>query len=99
MCLSADTENVAYGWWLVVLTLYDVFVVSEDNSNNLQVIVVKLEITTLDGTAPTNARTYPKTDSVKSIGFNIKTKINENRNTYYVVLINWASLDQKTKIK
>jgi hypothetical protein len=80
-------------------TEYDLYVTVEDNSGNTQENVVKLDIKTLDVTAPEFAQDYPQAKNIKETAFDLFVKSNEAGIVYYILIANDAMAPTATEIK
>ena len=80
-------------------TSYDLYVTLDDNSGNIQEAVVKLDVKTLDVTAPEFAANYPMVDAVKENGFDIKVKSLEEGTAYFIVVAKTSAAPVANEIK
>lgn len=78
---------------------YDVYTVIEDNLGNINETVKKLNITTLDLTAPEFLSDYPMVDAVKETSFDIKVQSTEAGTAYYMLVANEATAPTASEIK
>lgn len=97
--LTADTVATVAVSGLISQTAYDVYVVAEDEIPNLQAAPVKVDVTTLDITAPTNTGGWPVVDTATGIGFTVREQINEVGTAYYVVVADGAAAPSSAQVK
>ncbi|WP_162848558.1 S-layer homology domain-containing protein [Paenibacillus nanensis] len=99
--VSADTEDIFALTGLHSETEYDLYVIAEDDeaSPNIQTMPVRLQLTTLDVTAPETAHTYPKMESVSYTTAEFSTMLNDAGTVYYVVLPRDAAAPTSEQVK
>ena len=100
---AANTDYTSNISGLTASTLYDIYVVAEDDeaTPNLQAAPVKVDVTMLDPdvTAPSWTATYPKTANVANNDFDLLVSINEIGKAYYVVLADGTTAPNSTQVK
>jgi RHS repeat-associated protein len=101
--LAANAETFVTASGLDPSTSYDIYVVAEDSSGNLQTSTFKLEATTQppgpDNTPPSWTVGYPKTSAITQNGFDLLFNADENGTAYYVVLTDGATTPTADEVK
>jgi len=84
---------------LQALTRYDVYLTLEDEYSNLQGTVAKLEISTVDLTAPVFSANYPTVDAISKTSFNINLLCAEEATIYYILVADEVTAPVAEQIK
>ncbi|MCX7920965.1 MAG: S-layer homology domain-containing protein [Clostridia bacterium] len=97
--LTANNPGTVTITGLTVLNTYDIYVVSEDNSSNLQATVVKLSVTMPDLTPPAYAATYPKLGSNSDTSAAVLVQTDSDGKAYFVVVPAGATAPTVAQVK
>ena len=89
---AASTTATATVASLAASTAYDVYIVAEDGSANLQASPVLVDVTTLlDATPPTFVSGFPSVSSITDSSFLLQVQLNEPGTAFLVVVADGAS--------
>ncbi|MBI9054287.1 MAG: T9SS type A sorting domain-containing protein [Bacteroidales bacterium] len=80
-------------------TEYDLYVTVEDNSGNTQENVVKLDVKTLDVTAPEFVEGFPIVENITKDAFDLKVNSNEDGKSYYILLADGSDAPDYMQVK
>lgn len=84
VALTADTEASVISTGLTSETAYDIYVVAENGSSDLQASPSLINVTTTDVTAPSWIATYPKATNITSSTVTMLLKLDDSGIVYYV---------------
>lgn len=82
--LTADTPSAFSATNLTSETDYDVYLVAENDSEDLQASPVKLDFTTLDITGPSWENNTPSVNTLHGTTIDFSVQTNETGNVYFV---------------
>ena|GEM_PF-578160 len=99
--LVANTETSATISGLTAATPYDIYVVAEDNSGNLQGGANMLDVTTASPADPPPvwAQSYPSATAITESGLNLLLKANEAGTAYCVALNHGAARPSALQVR
>ena len=78
---------------------YDLYLTLEDNAGNLQSTVTKIDVSTLDLTAPEFIEDYPVVENLSYNSLDIKLQVNEPGIAYYIIVAEGSSTPTTGQVK
>lgn len=78
---------------------YDLYLTLEDNAGNLQETTTKIEVSTLDLTAPEFSEGYPWIENITETSLDISLQISENGKVYFILIAAESDVPTSGQVK